>query len=435
MSESIRKRGFWLVDQLRGYPIRMHYCDIAFLATRPDVLKDTSNARLRGLIRNATAHVPYYRKYSGATSLAEFPVLQKADIRLHYDDFFSERYEREKLVRVTTSGSYGTPLTFGLSPDRSARKTAELIFYSEWAGFHIGTRHANIGSRPKSALKAFMQNEVPMLAGVVDEVWLESRLRRLRSDRITALIGHASVLGLLAKHSLHTCHAASEYSLGSVIATAELLTCDIRAAVREAFGCPVLSRYAAHELGVIAHECPYCGQYHLNTPSLVVELLAPDADRPARSGELARVVVTDLFSQAMPLIRYDTGDLATPPEPVARPCPIRMPVIAEVHGRMAELVYSTTGEPVHPLTILDALGEMVNGHAKQFQFVQESSRGYCIRVVARGAFGMTRPLVDRLRGLLGADADVSVCCVADIPPLASGKRPSIVNNYGRRNQS
>jgi phenylacetate-CoA ligase len=364
-------------------------------------------------------------------SLAEFPVLQKADIRLHYDDFFSEQYERGKLVKVTTSGSYGTPLTFGLSPDRSARKTAELVFYSEWAGFHIGTKHANVGSRPKSALKAFMQNEVQMRAGVANEAWLESQLRRLRSDGITVLIGHASVLGLLAKHSLHTGHSSGEYLLGSAIATAELLTCDIRAAVQEAFGCRVLSRYAAHELGVIAHECPHCGQYHINTPSLIVELLALDDDRAVRGGELGRVVVTDLFSQAMPLIRYDTGDLATLAEPVARPCPIRTPIVARIHGRIAELVYTTAGDPVHPLTILDALGEIADGQARQLQFVQESSRGYSIKVATSGAFGMAGPLVDRMKGLLGADADVSVCCVADIPPLASGKRPSIVNNYGR----
>ena len=81
--------------------------------------------------------------------------------------------------------------------------------------------------------------------------------------------------------------------------------------------------------------------------------------------------------------------------------------------------------------LLDAASEVADGQAKQFQFVQESSRGYSIKVVAFGAFGVAGPLVDRLKGLLGADADVSVCCVADIPPLASGKRPSIVNNYGR----
>jgi phenylacetate-CoA ligase len=431
MSGSFRERGFWILDRLRGNPIRRHYLDIAHLTTHPDEMEESSNVRLRDLIRNATAHVPYYRKYDGATALADFPVLQKADIRLHYDDFFSEQYERGKLVKVTTSGSYGTPLTFGLSPDRSARKAAELIFYSEWAGFHIGTKHANVGSRPKRALKAFMQNEVPMLAGVVDEEWLGFQLGRLRSDRIIALIGHASVLGFLAKHSLHAGRAACEYTLESAIATAEPLTCDIRAAVQEAFGCRVLSRYAAHELGVIAHECPHCGQYHINTPSLNVELLTLDDDRPVRSGELGRVVVTDLFSQAMPLIRYDTGDLATLAEPVTRACPVQTPAVARVHGRRVELVYTTAGEPVHPLTVLDAVSEIADGQAKQFQFVQEGRREYSIRVVALGAFGAAASLVDRMKGMLGADAEVSVCCVAEIPPMSSGKRPSIVNSYRR----
>jgi phenylacetate-CoA ligase len=277
-----------------------------------------------------------------------------------------------------------------------------------------------------------MQNEVSMLAGVVDEEWLGLQLGRLRSDRITTLIGHASVLGFLARHSLHTGHVAGEYSLESAIATAEPLTCDIRTAMHEAFGCRVLSRYAAHELGVIAHECPHCGQYHINAPSLIVELLALDDDRPVHSGELGRVVVTDLFSQAMPLIRYDTGDLAAPAESVTRACPFQTPAFASVHGRRVELVYTTAGEPVHPLTIFDTLGGIVDGQARQFQFVQESSRGYSIKVVTSRALGVAGPLVDRLKDLLGADADVSVCCVADIPPLASGKRPSIVNNYRRR---
>jgi phenylacetate-CoA ligase len=431
MSGSFRERGFWLLDRLRGNPIRRHYLDIACLTTHPDEMEESSKARLRDLIRNATAYVPYYRKYDGAKSLADFPVLQKADIRRHYDDFFSEQYERGKLVKVTTSGSYGTPLTFGLSPDRNARKTAELIFYSEWAGFRIGARHANVGTRRKSASKAFVQNEVPMLAGVVDEEWLGSQLGRLSSDGIKAIIGHSSVLGLLARHSLHTGRAAAEYSLESAIATAEPLTDDIRVSVKEAFGCRVLSRYAAHELGVIAHECPHCGQYHVNAPSLKVEFLALNDDRPVFSGELGRVIVTDLFSQAMPLVRYDTGDLATLADPVASPCSIRTPVVARIHGRIAELVYTTVGEPVHPLTILDAVGEIANGQAKQFQFVQKGRREYSIRVVALGAFGVTAALVDRMKGMLGEDAEVSVRCVAEIPPMSSGKRPSIVNSYRR----
>jgi phenylacetate-CoA ligase len=169
----------------------------------------------------------------------------------------------------------------------------------------------------------------------------------------------------------------------------------------------------------------------VNAPSLKVELLALNDDRPASGGELGRVVVTDLFSQAMPLVRYDTGDLATLADCGASPCPIRTSAFARIHGRIAELVHTTAGEPVHPLAILDAVGEIANGQAKQFQFVQKGRREYDIRVVASGAFGVAAALVDRMKGMLGEDAEVSVCRVAEIPPKSSGKRPSIVNNYRR----
>jgi phenylacetate-CoA ligase len=432
MGAGFRERGFWLLDRFRGGTIQKHYDDISYLASHAEALREVSDTRLHTLIEHATAHVPHYHAFAGAKSLADLPVLQKAEIMQHPDSFISTNCDRQRLVRVTTSGSYGTPMTYYLSPQRHSRKQAELIFYSGWAGFRIGTKHANVCSRPKRALVAFMQNEIPMLVRVVDDEWLDQQLARLRSGKVRALIGHASVLGLLARHSLHAGHAAFEYRLESAIATAELLTDDIRTLVRTAFGCRILSRYAAHELGIIAHECPHCGQYHVNSPSLVVELLALEDDRPVPSGVLGRVVVTDLFSHAMPLIRYDTGDLATLAEPVTKDCPFRMPVIARVQGRRTELVYTTAGEPVHALTILDTIGEVTNGQARQFQFVQEGRRRYSIKVVASGAFSAAASLVDRMKAMLGADAEVSVCCVADIPALDSGKRTCIVNNHERR---
>jgi phenylacetate-CoA ligase len=432
MGGNFRERGFWLVDRLHGGPIRKHYDEIAYLTSHPDESARSSSARLQELLCHATTYVPHYGRFKGVTSLADLPVLQKDEIRQHYDSFSSSQYEGRTLSRVTTSGSYGTPMTFGLSPDRHSRKMAELIFYSEWAGFRVGTRHASIGSRSKRALVALMQNEVPMLARVVDDRWLDRQLERLRLDRVRAVIGHASLLGLLAGHSLHAGYAASDYSLETAIATAELLTDDVRAMVRAAFGCRALSRYAAHELGVIAHECPHCGQYHINMPSLVVELLALDDDRPVPSGALGRVVVTDLFSHAMPLIRYDTGDVATLARSPAPGCPIRTTAFARIQGRKTELVYTTAGEPVHPLTILDVIGEITHGQARQFQFVQEGRRGYSVKVVTSGVFSAAASLADRMKSMLGADADVRVCCVESIPALESGKRSCVVNNYTRR---
>lgn len=35
-----------------------------------------------------------------------------------------------------------------------------------------------------------------------------------------------------------------------------------------------------------------------------------DSDEPAEPGELGRIVITDLFNYAFPILRYDNGDTA-----------------------------------------------------------------------------------------------------------------------------
>ena len=41
-----------------------------------------------------------------------------------------------------------------------------------------------------------------------------------------------------------------------------------------------------------------------------VEIMDMDADIHAKKGAYGRIVVTDLFNYSVPLIRYDTGDIA-----------------------------------------------------------------------------------------------------------------------------
>ena len=71
-----------------------------------------------------------------------------------------------------------------------------------------------------------------------------------------------------------------------------------------------MSRYGTEEFGTIAVERPKDQKHVLNLSSVIVEILAIDKDVPVEPGQMGRIVVTDLFSHAMPLIRYETGDLA-----------------------------------------------------------------------------------------------------------------------------
>ncbi len=48
---------------------------------------------------------------------------------------------------------------------------------------------------------------------------------------------------------------------------------------------------------------------HVFTEGVFLEIIRQDG-KPAGPGEIGKVVLTNLFNQAMPFVRYDIGDMA-----------------------------------------------------------------------------------------------------------------------------
>lgn len=83
-----------------------------------------------------------------------------------------------------------------------------------------------------------------------------------------------------------------------------------RARVEALWGAPVHDNFSLSELPVAAPACDACGFHHFELPAVVTEVLDPFTKQPVTRG-VGVLVVTTLwpFVQAMPLVRYWTGDL------------------------------------------------------------------------------------------------------------------------------
>lgn len=424
LGERVRGVAFWGLDWLRRGPIASHFRELELLRDDPHLMRKRQAERLQNLLAHACATTPYYRQFSGATALSDFPVLQKRTIREHYDDFLSSCYRRESLVQRKTSGSYGSPLKFYITPDKAARHQAEVIYHALWAGYRIGARNAQTRTRQvKSCLRLWMQNQLIIDPTHLTGEWLSSQRDLLRSQRIDLLVGFPSAFAAIAGYCKAAGDAPSDFSLGAVIAIAEPLRNEARNVIETTFGCPVYSRYTTEEFGVLAQECPDAKQHHLNQATFVFELLDLDDDTPVSPGQPGRVVVTDLWSQAMPLIRYDLGDVAVMQERCA--CGWDRPVFTDIEGRLVEVIYDTAGNRLSPFAINSRIQDLDS--VIQFQFVQHAPARYSIRLHAMPSFAQEEALTKRLLDVLGGDADLTVVYVDEIPPLRSGKRPFIIN--------
>ena len=141
--------------------------------------------------------------------------------------------------------------------------------------------------------------------------------------------------------------------------------------------------------------------------------------------EMARVVITDLFNFAMPMIRYDTGDLAIFCYKVKSGTKRR--IICSIEGRKVDSVYDVNGKMISPHAVSYTIWRFPD--LLQWQFHQTGQRNY--KLLINGEFTNVdkSSLETQLQDLLGKEADIAFEFVNDIPALASGKRKIIVNNY------
>lgn len=147
----------------------------------------------------------------------------------------------------------------------------------------------------------------------------------------------------------------------------ETLRDDLRNRTREQLGVTMVDTYSSEEVGVIAIQCPHSGLYHTMAEGLIVEVLTHDR-QPCETGQVGRVVVTDLLNFASPMLRYDIGDYAEV-GPVCR-CGRGLSTLKRVLGRERNMVKLPGGRGHWPLTGFHDFGSVAN--ITQYQLVQKS---------------------------------------------------------------
>ena len=82
-----------------------------------------------------------------------------------------------------------------------------------------------------------------------------------------------------------------------------------REAVEEALGCRAYDAYGLSETGVVAAETTAQDGLHPVEAAAILEVLEPQTLQPVAEGEKGELVVTSLTREAMPVLRFRTGDL------------------------------------------------------------------------------------------------------------------------------
>ena len=398
--------------------------------------------QLREAMSYAFAHVPYYTARYGAAGFKgtlqswedfrRLPFLRKEDIRRSGDGLISREFRRQDLVEARTGGSTGTALTLYFDRRCQELRNAAAMRSNQWAGWDVGMRVAAIWGNPPVAdtLKKKLRNALLDRTIYLDTMDINQRsvhdfVMKWRRTKPKMIFGHSHSIYILAKYLEEL--GVRDLRPEGIISTSMMLLAPERIFIEQAFGCAVTDRYGCEEVGLIASECERHNGLHLNLDHVVVEFVREDGS-PAKPGEDANIVVTDLINRGMPLIRYCLGDRGVPSDRTCA-CGRGHPLMERVTGRQADFLKRPDGSLVAGVSLVERTLTAIPG-IEQMQLVQNKLHRITVKLVKGGEFGdkSESALKRELRSVFGEAVVIEIQAVPALDQTGAGKyRFSICN--------
>ncbi|MDR3088410.1 MAG: hypothetical protein LBU39_01155 [Desulfobulbaceae bacterium] len=129
----------------------------------------------------------------------------------------------------------------------------------------------------------------------------------------------------------------------AVLLCSDYIAAAARTALSALLHCQIFSHYGTTESGLGgAVDCRQQAGMHIRENDLFIEIIAPENTQPLADGSWGEIVLTTLTREAMPLIRYRTGDLGRL-LPGSCPCGSHIKRLDRVLGRIKAVHHLANG--------------------------------------------------------------------------------------------
>ncbi len=404
----------------------------------PERIRERQDEAVRSIVAHAYETAPFWKgrldaarlapkDIAGCADLARLPLLTKGDLREQGGEMLSRNYCREELCEHKTSGSTGVSVVTYRDEACQQFKRGATLRADEWSGWRLGERIAAVWGNPqirtgwKGRLRrALLERHYLYLDTLkMDQAAIGAFVDGVLRKPPSMIFGHAHSLYLVALF-IESQRPEAKIRPKAILSTCMVLHDFERAKVEEVFNCKVTNRYGCEEVSLIACECERHEGLHVNSDCVYVEIL-DERGVPCEPGVPGRVVVTDLANRAMPMIRYEVGDMARWAESPCS-CGRTLPLLAGIEGRVADYVVTPNGELISGISLTENFAVMVPGVA-QLQIVQEEIARFTFRIVRGSDYDeeSERCLAELVRERFGPDVAYACDYVDRILPEPSGK--------------
>lgn len=286
------------------------------------------NQKLREQLQYLSEFSPYYRSLfkekniniqsiKTVDDLVQLPVTTKTDLQEHNDAFFC--VPKTKIIDyVTTSGTLGKPVTFGLTEKDLERLTYNEAVSLACAGIKKGDvvqlmttldRRFMAGLAYFLGLRKMGAAAVRVGAGIPELQW-----DSILTYQPNYLIAVPSFLLKMIEYAEKNNIDYNASSVKGVVCIGETLRDQdfnpnlLTQKITEKWKIDLFSTYASTEMCTAFTECEAQQGGHLHPELIIIEILDDD-NKPVKNGEMGELTVTTLGIEAMPLLRFKTGDI------------------------------------------------------------------------------------------------------------------------------
>lgn len=375
-------------------------------------------SRLRHILKLA-ATTPYYGRVfreagfdpdavTSVEDLRRLPVLEKEDLVRSGNEMIVPGYSG-RVVRKRSSGTTGQPVGY-TQPSRMAFEQTYAMLYQfySWHGFLPLGRRATMagrymGRKPGGVVvRNWFENQLLLGVHSLSNRSVARYLDALDDFRPDMMQAHPSALLLLKQ--LSEARELPPPNLPLISFTGESLSEAERGSLRSWLGgATIFGTYGSGENVVAAGECTALNGCHVHPAIGVCELVNIHG--------LREIVSTSLLNDAMPLIRYRTGDHAESISEAPCECGCGWPRIIGLQGRVDDVIYSSGGTAIAPVVLrtgIAALGSI----GSPYSIVERKKPGqYTLLLYCEQ--GNESPeniatVLTYLKSMLGQDCEVDV---------------------------
>ncbi|MDE4908863.1 phenylacetate--CoA ligase [Methanogenium marinum] len=274
--------------------------------------------------------------------VVKLPFMVKSDLRDNYPDKIFTATPEELVRYHVSSGTTGKPTVVGYTKNDLDNWTESLaraltscgvgrgdvVQVAYGYGLFTGGLGLHYGAERIGA------TVVPASVGNT-----ERQLELMQDLRVTAICCTPSYLAHIGETAKKLgISIKNDTRLRTAILGAEPWSDQMRQRIEEEMGIKAYNIYGTSELsGPMFTECKEQDGIHMWSDLAFVEIIDPETSQPVPDGEDGEMVVTILQKEALPIIRYRTGDI-TSMNVSPCPCGRTHPRIARLSGRVDDML-------------------------------------------------------------------------------------------------